>query len=246
MFTMIPCTVKASTPSAPFTPFELAVIALSPVVFLPLKDMAGTVATDASGNGRNGTYGSGVTLNGASLFPNGQRAARTNYGLITVPRGTWAEPAGDYTAMIAAAVYGPSGPTGSFPKVCDKFVSSSNGYATYMIQVDLGNGRPTGRLSTSANNYNDATYLMNVMDGTPRLYFLRRSGTELSLWSNGTKVATATVSGTNQTSTGSDIVIGGTGGVDGIDESVQWFGLWGSALSDTQITDLTTLANTPL
>lgn len=50
--------------------------ALSPIAYWPLADPSGTVATDASGNGRNGTY-SGVTL-GVPGIGDGRTAASFN------------------------------------------------------------------------------------------------------------------------------------------------------------------------
>lgn len=46
------------------------VLADSPVLYLKLDETSGAVATDSSGNGRNGTH-SGVTLNQASLLGSG-------------------------------------------------------------------------------------------------------------------------------------------------------------------------------
>lgn len=52
------------------------VVALAPIAYWPLADASGAVATDASGNGRNGTY-SNVTL-GAPGIGDGRTAASFN------------------------------------------------------------------------------------------------------------------------------------------------------------------------
>lgn len=51
--------------------YQSAVLADSPIVYLPLDDLSGTTATDASGNGHNGTYTNAPTLGQTSLLTGG-------------------------------------------------------------------------------------------------------------------------------------------------------------------------------
>lgn len=48
--------------------FRTAALALNPLVYWGLDEPGGVTAADASGNGRTGTYGSGVTPNQATLI----------------------------------------------------------------------------------------------------------------------------------------------------------------------------------
>lgn len=66
--------------------------ALNPIAYWPLADVSGSVATDESGNGRNGTY-SNVTL-GVPGIGDGRTAARFN--------GTNAQMSADIAGLLAA------------------------------------------------------------------------------------------------------------------------------------------------
>jgi len=63
------------------------VLADAPLLYWRLDDPSGTTATDLSGNGRNGTYGSGVTLNQAGALAFDRDAAvlldNTSNGVVT-------------------------------------------------------------------------------------------------------------------------------------------------------------------
>lgn len=67
---MIPALAKYRPASA----YAASVLADSPIAYWRLNESSGTVAHDSSGNGRAGTFNS-VTLNQASLLPNGDGAS---------------------------------------------------------------------------------------------------------------------------------------------------------------------------
>ena len=66
------CATASAPTSTPSPSYQQKVLSYTPFAFWPLNEAAGTVAIDATGNGRHGTY-SGVTLN-ATTFTNGDRA----------------------------------------------------------------------------------------------------------------------------------------------------------------------------
>lgn len=59
----------SAIPSATITSYSAGALALGPVGFWPLNESSGSTAVDASGNGNNGTYESGVAL-GVAGVPN--------------------------------------------------------------------------------------------------------------------------------------------------------------------------------
>jgi hypothetical protein len=67
--TPIYCATQSMSPTS--VPYSTRVLALSPIAYWPLTENAGTVAIDATGNGRHGVY-SGVVL-GGQTFLNGDR-----------------------------------------------------------------------------------------------------------------------------------------------------------------------------
>lgn len=226
------------------TPYERAVHALSPLVFIPADDLTGTVATDISGNERHGAYPANVQLAQSTLVPGGRRSVRLPDGAVTIPYGAWQDLTGDYTVLVTAAVAAPVASTGSYPKLLSKFVTAFEGSATYMLQLTKSTGRLIGRASTADSIYNDAGDATNVMDGQARCYALRRAGNELALFRGATKVGTVTVSGANRLGN-APIRIGGDGSNDTIDTKVMWIAVIGAALSDDQLANLTQLATTP-
>lgn len=79
--------------------YAAAVLADAPACYLKLDETSGTVAVDASGNSRNGTYTPGITLGATSLLTDGsgkaaQFTANTSTGII-VPDAAWM----DFTAL---------------------------------------------------------------------------------------------------------------------------------------------------
>lgn len=208
----------------------------APLVFLPLDELAGaSVAADLSGNGRNGTY-SGVTCGQPSQFPSGSGSVRTGGGTITIPHDAGLSLPGDFTLELTSRLTGSIASYGTFPKLCAKFTAYSTGLVNYMLQGNKSTGVVLGRVSTTDNNYNDATNTASTQDDIARTYTLRRSGNLIDLFLEGVHKAQVNVTGANLTSTGV-IQIGGSGATDGVDQYAQWFSLYNYALSDARIAE---------
>jgi hypothetical protein len=78
--------------------FETAQCVDSPHDLFPLNETSGTVANDISGNARNGTYGTGITLNQTGPFTSNSASALlpgTSAGSVTVTTDT---AAADFTS----------------------------------------------------------------------------------------------------------------------------------------------------
>jgi hypothetical protein len=72
--------------------YDIAVLANTPLLYLKCDDLAGTTATDDSGNSRPGTINGSISLGAAGLFSNSAKAfdlAGSGGGALTVPYAAW-------------------------------------------------------------------------------------------------------------------------------------------------------------
>lgn len=89
---MIPGIVAghAITVAPPGSTLRDLILGRSPLAYWPLDDVSGSTMTDDSGNGRNGTYGVGVTLGEPSLVTDpGASINLTGGALCLVGQASW-------------------------------------------------------------------------------------------------------------------------------------------------------------
>jgi lysophospholipase L1-like esterase len=95
--------------------------------YLPLWDASGTVATDISGNGRNGAYNSPITL-ASGISPAGKPCPLLATRSINVT-----------SAALSAAFNGAEGAVGGFAQVTAGAWSDGLGHYLLRLQIDTGN-----------------------------------------------------------------------------------------------------------
>lgn len=237
---MIPGIVAGRVWSAAHNAWSSQVAALSPAMWLNLAQTSGSM-TDASGNGHSGTVNGSVVRGEAAIFGNMGLCARfqsTNQS-VSVADAAALKIMGDLTFGLAFKRNGTQ--IGTFPKLGWKPTDYANGRSNYGFQYVKSTNKVIFRVNASSTYY-DCTSTTTFADATSYLVFGRRLGTEVSIWVNGTKEATATLPSSDtalDTST-SPIYIGGQSS-NANDQHNGWIDeviLFSSALSDTQLSDL--------
>ncbi len=154
--------------------YHAAVLASSPYLYYKMEEGAGTTATDASGNGRHGTYASvGITYGGVSgpLFdPTGDVDSQLNSGIAT-----------NFTTFSLEFMFKPQEPQVDPSRF---LVSKSSYFATATTDFPVaiawsGADRVVVNLSMGDDFSADATLLSAVLDDTQEhhvVYVHRNSG----------------------------------------------------------------------
>jgi hypothetical protein len=215
--------------------FWSALLALNPSVLWKLDDdVTSTVATDATGNGRHGTYpAANVTRGHPSLIPaeSGSTAARNtgnNNSWIARAAEAWMNVgAGSFTAMITLR-------RGSVGR--DVMAKTES----WQIWVDTANNRLACHLTPTWTSFYSP--IGSIQPNTTYLVALRRDAAtgRASIWIDGVKVTDIAHSGTLASNSqqlrvfGASIASGTTFGGD-LAGAAYWVG---AALTDTQLADL--------
>lgn len=131
----------------------------APHLVLPLGEASGTVAADASGNGRNGTYVGGPTLARPGLVPSGGETTVQLDGFddhVTVPSGVFST-TGPFTVAFAvegtpaaqATIYGEGSSAAAIPR--------------FALRAGTAGNEP--RLAVEVRNDGNTAPLANAMFG---------------------------------------------------------------------------------
>lgn len=232
-----------SHPAAGVT-YTQKVQALSPIAYWPLNETSGTAITDASGNGRNGTY-NGPTLgqpgigdgNTAPLFDGVNDAANV------------------YSASLASAFNGAEGTVAVWAKVASSAVWTDATYrAIVRLAVDSNNDIMIYRSTVSNRincDYRAGGTLNQVaatsLTSTAWLHIAltwSKTSNVLTAYSNGASIGTQPVTGTWAGSLASTRTLLGS---QFAPSTMPWSGylahaaIWTTALSSTDIASLATV-----
>ncbi|MDB5072558.1 MAG: cell surface protein [Candidatus Eremiobacteraeota bacterium] len=198
-------------PSPPPSSYAGIVLADNPLAYYRTNESSGTTATDASGHGYNGTYGSSVTLGGTGFVP-GDTAPSFPGGTSSSAK-VLKSPASSALALTGSMsvefwVNVPSSVTSTQILFTQPF---SNGNSYYPVYVSLDNGSPayfTVQLNTTGGVV--ATYPTAVL-GAKNHVVLTWNGSTLTAYVNGVSSSTATGSGslTNFASPYTGFTVGG-------------------------------------
>lgn len=176
--------------------FTATVNQLLPYFHYPLNDASGSTATDASGNGRDGTYGSAVVLGQTKLRPTGSVAAEfvddAASSKVTGPQLTDISQPWSFNAFIAVDGY-VTGDTGRL------IANTGSGNLGGMGVLLGGASRPT-----EIGIYNDATVSAHWVDigrnvvGDPFMLSILYDGSGADFLIDGVYVGTASTSLTDR------------------------------------------------
>lgn len=219
--------------------YTAKIAGLSPLSYLPLGDATGTTATDASGNGRTGTY-SNVTL-GATGIGDGRTSA--TFVPASTPHIAW------HSVSLANAFSGAAGTLMIWSKVSAAGVWA-DGVARYMAQI-FADG--SNQIYIRKNAGASSMQFVYVAGGTTEAVIATYSGTgwthfavtwdkaaeQMKAFTNGAQ--TGTTQGTLGTWAGTPValntVIGAisTAGTNAWDGTLGHAAVFASALTPTQI-----------
>lgn len=219
--------------------YSAAVLADSPIVYYRLNESSGaTTASDSSGHGYNGTYGSSVSVGASSLVAGDQAP--------TFPGGTSSS-----STVVQSSTNSALAPTGSFSVefwvnvpssvTSDTYLwtqSYQSGSAAYPAYITLESGSPAFfavQINTTGGLV--ATYPTAVL-GAKNHVVVTWNGSTLTAYVNGSSAGTATGSGslTNYASPYTGFTVGGpVPGHAGFSGAIGEFALYGSALSATRV-----------
>lgn len=102
--------------------YATALLSDNPLLYLPLSDVSGTVATDNSGNGRDGTYAGSLVLDQHSIISKSAgRSVRSDStaGSITIPHATWMDTA-ELTVLVSFMI-----PTGGISMISARYATDA-------------------------------------------------------------------------------------------------------------------------
>lgn len=165
----VSATVEIGTASS--QPYQDLVLSRSPDGYWRLADGSGTVATDSSGNGDNGTYQPGVTLGQPGpLANNPDTSAQFTGGYVSVPNSAGISPTGPFT--LEAWVNPASVVPAPGPGIIEKYDTPAfNGYAlrldgTNRVQAwILGSSSYANVTGATALPVGQWSYVAAVYDG---------------------------------------------------------------------------------
>jgi hypothetical protein len=219
--------------STPVPTYEDKVLSYSPFVYWPLNEAAGTVAIDASDNGRHGTY-SGVTLN-STTFVDGDRAPSFDgvndyINVYSAINGTFSGSAGTISgwAKAPSEVWSDSATNRILNIQATSLMRLESNSATNNTLTYTWSNK-TYALSTSTTDWFHWAITWDDATDTVVFYFngsAVSTQTGLSAWS-GSLNSGATVLGAAN-----------TGGVTPWSGNIAHVAMWTSALNGTQIADL--------
>lgn len=171
--------------------WEAAVAALPLELWLRANETSGTTLADASGNGRTATLTGSPPLNQAALFTNTGPCAQFGAGRYARVASVAGLQFATADFIVGLAFKRTAAGDGSFGKLVWKTANYVSGHANYLLQYGRDTNKVTARVSHSGNVYFDVTSPGTFALNTSYLVFLRRLGAEISLWVNGSKVASA-------------------------------------------------------
>lgn len=176
--------------------------AVAPLLYWPLNETSGTVANDLSGNGFNGTIdggtlsSSGLTLNALSdgvFYPGNVAGSPLDVGCLA--------------AWAIEAVVTRNAPGGSvFESIVNQWRSPNFGLFNAALLVTTA-GRPEGGMSDSLNAIVSAP--TPLVTGVRTHLMAIRNGGALTMYVDGSPVATLSVTGVNTPSNGAGFGVGG-------------------------------------
>ena len=222
------------------------IASLAPVLWLKLTEASGATAADSSGNGLSGAYNSVSAYSQTPLWSNmlGAVSFSSNTG-ISVAHNALLNMTGNVTTMCVLNFTNNGG--NGFPKLIWKPTNAGTGQATYLIflGVSSGDNKPNFRVTSGSSSFT-ASASSALVSGTRYILIGRRLGAEVSLWVNGSKVATAAISAAASLDTASNALWSGKGATtsDGFAGIVDELAVWSTGLSDSQIAAISTSAGT--
>ncbi len=229
----------ATDPTPPPSSYSSTVLADSPVAYYRMNETSGTTATDSTGHGYNGTFGSSVALGGtgfvpgdtAPTFPGGTATAAT---VLKSPTGSALAPTGAMSVEFWVNV--PSSvTTNSQILFTQSFADGNSNYPSY---ISLDSGTPpyfTVQINTS--NGVVAAYPAAVL-GAKNHVVLTWDGATLKGYVNGVLADSGTGSGAivNYASPYAGFTVGGPfDGHIGFSGAVGEFALYNTALSAARV-----------
>jgi PKD repeat protein len=221
--------------SAPPASYRSLVLGDGPVSYWRLGETSGTVAADRAGTNAGSVRG-GVTLGAPGALAGDSDTSMSfdgTSGYVSVPNSASLNLTGDLT--VEAWVR--PGPLDSITRaVLHK--GGTGGYPTYQYRIGLTSGNLwRGTVYVGSNNLTVTSPSIASTIGWTHVV-MTRSGSTLKLYLNGVSVATATASGTLNTSTGM-LAIGRTGAVsvDYFKGSIDDVAAYPTALSAAQVAE---------
>jgi PKD repeat protein len=215
--------------------YRSLVLADGPVSYWRLGEASGTSAADSAGT-NTGSIRGGVTLGAPGALtgdPDTSMSFDGTSGYVSVPNSPGLNLTGDLTVE---AWVRPGALDGVTRAVLHK--GGTGGYPTYQYRIGLTSGNLwRGTVYVGSNNLTVTSPSIASTIGWTHVV-MARSGSTLKLYLNGVAVATATASGTLNTSTGM-LAIGRTGAVsvDYCKGSIDDVAAYPTALSAAQVAE---------
>ena len=201
-----PSYIGVATPPPP-TSYAMVVASDSPASYWRLGETSGSTAADAAGSSP-GSINGGVTLGVPGALAGDANTAmgfNGSTGYVSVPDAASLDFAGDFTVEAWAK---PNALTGIGGAVVHK--GGSSGYPVWQYRMSITGGNQW-RGTVFVGNSNIAVTAPGVASTTSWTHLaMTKAGSTLTLYVNGAAVATTTVSGIVNTSTGI-LAIGRTG-----------------------------------
>lgn len=191
--------------------FESVVLSDIPILYLPLNETSGSIASDLTGNNHNGTYSGSLVHSPVELRPGSRclQVGNSGNGWVTIPDrgyGTLFEGT-SWSVEVIAHRLGSGG--GSSESIFGKYKSPNLGYVQFAIQgVQSLPDKPLGQMYQN----NDGQIAV-ASDGTelssPAIYGLERDGTSLNFYINGSIAGSMAASLPGEDNGSQPLTIGG-------------------------------------
>jgi YD repeat-containing protein len=183
------------------------VLADGPSVYYRLGETSGTAAKDSSGNGVDGTYGSGAILGVAGAIAGDSNAAVSGNGtMVTAPASSL--PAGSSTRTLEVWYKASDLSANSWP------IMSYGSGANQGIALHFNVGDGQAQLAITNDQGNSVSFPLPYDDTLWHLYDVTYNGTSVTGYADGQAIGTAVLP-LNTTPAGTSLDIGGgTGSYD--------------------------------
>lgn len=178
--------VADSYVATPSSAFHDAVLALAPDIYGRHGEASGTTLVDSSGNSRNGTYAN-VTLGAASLLPSESDTAATYDGATSqgvVTYASWM----NATAALSLYVVAKTSST-ALQSLLDR--DETNPINKRVWQLRLETSGALSFFKTNGTVASATSPASGYNDGVPHHFGATYDGTNIRLYVDGAKVATA-------------------------------------------------------
>lgn len=164
------------------------ILARSPIGYWPLDDVSGTTMTDDSGNSRNGSYNSGVTLNQPTLVTDpGASIDLSGGAYCEVAQASWQ----NVSALGILFVYKPD-VTDAFQHIIDK---DDGGTTGWWVRQNVDRTLEFSLLS-AAGRLTANTGAFTTADGVAHIIEAGYNGTTIKIYVDGVLRGTGTTSST--------------------------------------------------